>query len=84
MTYGGPADSAVMLCSFRSGRRCISELRDSAAMARCPLPSTPIDVVLPPEREPWRTKAAHAACRAGCVRCRVQCVLPGLAGARKL
>ncbi len=41
---------AVMLCSFRSGRRCISELRDSAAMARCPLPSTPLDVVLPPER----------------------------------
>ena len=43
-----PADSAVMLCPFRSGRRCISELRGPAAMARCPLPSPPLDVVLPP------------------------------------
>lgn len=35
---GGGPGSVILANSFLIGRRCISESRDSAAMARCPLP----------------------------------------------
>lgn len=65
---GGEPGSVILANSFRSGRRCISESRGSATMARCPLPSPPLDVVLPPEREPCRTRAANATCCASYMR----------------
>lgn len=77
---GGEPGSVILANSFRSGRRCISESRDSATMARCPLPSPPLDIVLPPEREPWRTRATNATCCASYMRRRIQLVLPELAG----
>lgn len=69
---GGGPGSVILANSFLIGRRCISESRDSAAMARCPLPSPPLDVVLPPEQEPWRTRAANATCCASYMRRRIQ------------
>ena len=69
---GGEPGSVILANSFRSGRRCISESRDSATMTRCPLPSPPLDIVLPPEREPWRTRAANVTCCASYMRRRIQ------------